>query len=114
MKILLVAINARYSHASYSVRTLRANLGALANEAAILETDLDVMPIQIAEQIARHHPRIVGFSVYLWNVRLVEAVARILRTVLPQTRLVAGGPELTAEYANAALFDTVIIGEGET
>ena len=114
MKILLVAINARYSHASYSVRTLRANLGALANEAAILETDLDVMPIQIAEQIARHHPRIVGFSVYLWNVRLVEAVARILRTVLPQARLVAGGPELTAEYANAALFDTVIIGEGET
>ena len=114
MKILLVAINARYSHASYSARTLLANLGVLANEAAILESDLDVTPIQIAEQIARHHPRIVGFSVYLWNVRLVEAIARILRTVLPQTLLIAGGPELTSEYANASLFDTVVIGEGET
>ena len=114
MKILLVAVNARYSHASYSVRTLQANLGALANEAAILETDLDVTPIQIAEQIAQHHPRIVGFSVYLWNVRLVEAVAHILRTVLPHTRIIAGGPELTSEYANVSLFDTVIIGEGET
>ncbi len=114
MKILLVAVNARYSHASYSARTLRANLGTLANEAAILETDLDVTPIQIAEQIAGHHPQIVGFTAYLWNVRIVEAVARILRTVLPQTRLVAGGPELTSEYANASLFDAVIIGEGET
>ena len=114
MKILLVAVNARYSHASYSARTLQANLGVFANEAAILETDLDVTPIQIAEQIVQHHPRIVGFSVYLWNVRLVEAVARILRTVLPQTQLIAGGPELTPEYANASLFDAVIIGEGET
>ena len=114
MKILLVAVNARYSHASYSARTLCANLGTLASEAAILETDLDVTPIQIAEQIAGHHPHVVGFSVYLWNVRIVEAVARILRTVLPQARLIAGGPELTSEYANASLFDTVIIGEGET
>ena len=114
MKILLVAINARYSHASYSARTLQANLGPLADETEILETDLDVTPIQIAEQIALHRPRIVGFSVYLWNVRLVENVARILRTVSPQTKLIAGGPELTSEYANASLFDTVIIGEGET
>ena len=114
MKILLVAVNARYSHASYSARTLQANLGPFANETAILETDLDVTPIQIAEQIALYHPQIVGFSVYLWNVRVVEAVARILRTVLPQTRLIAGGPELTPEYANASLFDSVIIGEGET
>ncbi len=114
MKILLVAINARYSHASYSTRTLQANLGTLANEATILEATLDITPIQIVEQIVQHHPRIVGFSVYLWNVRVVESVARILRIVSPQTRLIAGGPELTSEYANTSLFDTVIIGEGET
>jgi len=113
-EILLVAINARYSHASYAARTLQANLGALARQAAILETDLDITPVQLAEQIARHHPRVVSFTVYLWNVRLVEATARILRTVLPQARLIAGGPELTPDYANAALFDTLIIGEGET
>jgi len=112
-KILLVAINARYSHASYAARTLQANLGALARDAAILETDLDVTPIQVAEQIALRNPRVVGFTVYLWNVRLVEAVARILRTALPHARLIAGGPELTPGYANAALFDTVVIGEGE-
>jgi len=113
-KILLVAINARYSHASYAARTLQANLGALAREAVILETDLDIAPIQIAEQIASYRPRVVGFTVYLWNIRLAEATARILRIVLPHARLIAGGPGLTADYANAARFDTVVIGEGET
>ena len=112
--ILIVAVNARYSHASYAARTLQANLGALAHDAAILETDLDVTPIQLAEQIALYRPRVVGFTVYLWNVRLVEAAARILRAVLPGMRLIAGGPELTPGYANAALFDAIILGEGET
>ena len=112
--ILLVAVNARYSHCAFAARTLKANLGALAARARILETDLDVTPLQLASQIAEAQPRIVGFSVYLWNVRLVEATARILRQVAPDARLAAGGPELTPNYACAALFDTVIVGEGET
>jgi radical SAM superfamily enzyme YgiQ (UPF0313 family) len=112
--ILLVAVNARYSHCSHAARSLRANLGPLSDRAALLETDLDVTPLQLAEQVVGRSPRIVGFSVYLWNVRLVEAAARILRAVAPQLRLLAGGPELTPDYANAALFDAVVVGEGET
>jgi len=112
--ILLVAVNARYSHCSHAVRSLAANLGDLANRAAFLETDLEVTPFQLAEQIVERRPRVVGFSVYLWNVRLVEATARLLRTVAPHLRLAAGGPELTAAYPHAASFDAVIVGEGET
>ena len=112
--ILLVAVNARYSHCAYAARSLLANLGGLAASARILETDLDITPLQLAAQIVESRPRIAGFSVYLWNVRLIEATVRILRTVAPDLRLAAGGPELTADYANAALFDTIITGEGET
>ena len=112
--ILLVAVNARYSHCAYAARSLQANLGRLAETAAILESDLDITPLQLASQIAEARPRVVGFSVYLWNVRLVEAVARILRAIAPHIRLVAGGPEMTAGYPSAALFDAVIVGEGES
>ena len=112
--ILLVATNARYSHCAYAARSLHANLGRLADKANIIETDLEVTPLQLASQIVETHAQIVGFSIYLWNVRLVEAIARILRSVAPHIRLVAGGPELTADYPNAALFDAIIIGEGET
>ena len=112
--ILLVAVNARFSHCGFAARTLQANLGQLAGAARILESDLDITPLQLAALIVEARPRIVGFSVYLWNVRLIEAAARILRAAAPRLLLVAGGPELTADYAGAALFDAVIIGEGET
>lgn len=112
--ILLVAVNARYSHCSFAARSLQANLGRLASSVRILETELDITPIQLAAQIVEARPRIVGFSVYLWNVRLVESTARILRTAAPHLRLVSGGPELTDDYPHAALFDALIIGEGET
>lgn len=115
-KILLVSVNARYSHASYAIRTLRANLGALARVTAYLETDLDVTPIQLAEQIAQRKPRIVGFSIYLWNRLLVEATARILRVTHPEIICIAGGPELVETDTTPVerLWDTVITGEGET
>ena len=112
--ILLVAANARYSHCAYAARSLMANLGEFGASARILETDLDITPLQLASQIVEAHPRIVGFSVYLWNVRLIEATARILRAVAPHLRLIAGGPELTVDYPQASLFDAVIVGEGET
>ena len=112
--ILLVAVNARYSHCAFAARTLLANLGSLAASARMLEADLEITPLQLAARIVESHPRIVGFSIYLWNVRLIEATARILRTVAPHLRLVAGGPELTVNYASPTLFETIIIGEGET
>jgi radical SAM superfamily enzyme YgiQ (UPF0313 family) len=115
-QILLVSVNARYSHASYAIRTLRANLGELAPVAAYLETDLDVTPIQLAEQIAQRNPRIVGFSVYLWNRLLVEATARILRVAHPELILIAGGPELVGNRESPVikLWDAMIFGEGES
>ncbi|HRU19236.1 MAG TPA: DUF4080 domain-containing protein [Kiritimatiellia bacterium] len=111
--ILLVAVNARYSHCSFAARSLLANLGTLERQAAILECDLEITPVQLAERITAHNPRIVSFSVYLWNVRLIESTARILRLVAPDLKLVAGGSEITSEYPHVNLFDAVIIGEGE-
>ena len=111
--ILLVAVNARYSHCSFAARSLIANLGELECQAAMLECDLEITPLQLAERVLARAPRVIGFSVYLWNVRLIESAARILRLVAPDVKLVAGGPEITPEYPRANLFDSVIIGEGE-
>ncbi len=112
--ILLVAVNARYSHCSFAARTLQANLGKLADKSAIFEADLEITPMQLATEIVRRHPLIVGFTVYLWNVRLIEATARILHAVAPDMRLAAGGPEITADYTNASLYDMALTGEGES
>lgn len=113
-QILLVAINARYSHASYAVRTLHANLAEMRRCAAILEVDLEITPWQLAAQIVAHGAAVVAFSAYLWNIRTIEAVARLLRLTAPHCAIVVGGPEITTAYAERDLFDTVIVGEGES
>lgn len=112
--ILIVAINARYSHCSYAARTLKINLLELEPQCAIMETELIVTPFQLASQIIECNPRIVAFSIYLWNIRLIEATARILSAIAPQIKRIAGGPELTPDYSNASLFHQCIIGEGES
>jgi len=112
--ILIIAINARYSHCSYAARTLKINLLELEQQCSIMETELIITPFQLASQIVECNPRIVVFSVYLWNIRLIEATARILNAVAPQIKRIAGGPELTPDYSNAALFHQCVIGEGES
>ncbi len=113
--ILLVAVNARYGHCAFAARSLLANLGAYRAQAAILETDLDVQPFQLAAEIVSRAPVVTGFSVYLWNTRLVRETLAILRRVAPRMHLVLGGPEIvagsTADWQGLA--DDLVVGEGE-
>ncbi len=113
--ILLVAINARYSHCSHAGRLLLANLGSLGARATLLEYDLETLPLQLASDILARQPRIVGCIVYLWNRTLVGDTLRLLRLLAPELRTIIGGPELVADDAAAwqGLADAIAIGEGE-
>ena len=111
---LFVSVNARYSHCGYAVRTLQANLSSACGPFETVETDLTISPVQLADQIIQHNPAIVCFSVYLWNSQIVCDTATILRQIAPHVTLFAGGPEITRDYARHALFDMLMIGEGES
>jgi hypothetical protein len=114
--ILLIAINARYGHCAFAARSLLANLGTLREQAAILETDLDAQPFQLAAEIAGREPLVAGFSVYLWNAGIVRETLAILRRVAPRLCIVLGGPEIVAGCAADwnGLVDFLVAGEGET
>ena len=114
--ILFVAVNARYSHCSHAGRTLLANLGDLAADARLLEADLDTHAMQLAADILARAPRLVGFSVYLWNTRLIRDALGILQRVAPERRVILGGPEIVPECADRwrGLADALVCGEGET
>ncbi len=113
--ILLVAVNARHRHCSFAGRSLLANLEEMAECAALLERDLDVTPLELAEAIVARRPRIAGFSVYLWNKRLVGDTALLLRRLLPGASIVVGGPEIVPGCAGEwqGLADVLVHGEGE-
>jgi hypothetical protein len=116
MDIVFSTFNARYSHTALALRCLRANLGNLHDRSVIVEFDNSLAPQAAAEKLLAHNPEIVLFSVYIWNLTVTAETAAILRTVRPDLKIVIGGPEVSYEYEELALFriaDHLICGEGE-
>lgn len=114
--ILLATANARYTHPAFGLRWLWANLGPLRAHAEIREYTLSQPPLDIAEDLLRLSPRIIGLSVHIWNVGLLTEVAQVVKAVSPETVLVLGGPEVSYEYEGTPIFaaaDYLICGEGE-
>ncbi len=78
---------------------------------------IEEAPEDVAARIATRHPRLVGFSCYVWNINATLAVARELKRLLPDARVLLGGPE-AGGLAHLILesnptVDFVATGEGE-
>ena len=115
-EIVLATLNARYIHASFGLRCLRANLGELRARSALAEFTVQTPPAGVAAAILALHPRVVGLGVYIWNVRpTTELVAR-LRQLRPDLTIVLGGPEVSYEWEEQEIVrraDHVITGEAD-
>ena len=115
-EILLTTLNARYSHASFGLRYLKANLGALAERTEILEFDLSQRPSDVLEQILLRAPKIVGVGVYIWNANQSLQLVSELKRIRPGITVVVGGPEVSYESDSqeiCRLADFVITGEAD-
>lgn len=114
--IAIATMNARYSHASFGLRYLMANLGELAASTRMLEFDIHQKPIDVAETILQSRPKIIGLGVYIWNVVPMTELASILKKIDPSIVIVAGGPEVSHEHETqplCAIADYVITGEAD-
>lgn len=114
--IVLATINARYSHASFGLRYLLANMGDLQSRAALVEFDLKT-PIEVmAQSIAREAPVVLGLGVYIWNAAPSLALIKAVRNALPNTVIVLGGPEVSHEIDAQEICtraDYIITDEGD-
>lgn len=114
--IVLATLNAKYIHASFGMRYLLANLGELRSHARLEEFVINQRPLEIAEAILAHQPRIVGLGVYIWNVTPTTEVVALLKTIRPELIVVLGGPEVSHETEQqeiVRLADYTITGEGD-
>jgi len=114
--IVLSTLNARYIHSAFGLRYLYANLGELQSSTELVEFGIQQKPVEIAEKLLQHQPRIIGLGVYIWNVAEISAVVGILKQVAPQVLVVLGGPEVSHPPdlpAVAELADYLITGNGE-
>lgn len=114
--IVLATLNAKYIHASFGLRYLLANLGELRPRAALQEFTVQQRPLEIAEQILAHAPRIVGLGVYIWNVAPTTELVALLKKIRPDLTVVLGGPEVSYESDQqeiVRLADYTITGEAD-
>lgn len=117
MKVLLVAINAKYIHSNLAIYTLQAYAKSKGIDVEIAEYTINNYAEEIMADIYRKKPDFLGFSCYIWNISYVTDIAKELHKVLPNTVIWFGGPEVSYESENYlkehTYVDGIMIGEGE-
>lgn len=116
--ILLVALNAKFSHTNLALRYLRESCcQAGLGKPELLELTINNYIPEMLGQIFEYHPKVLGFSCYIWNIQLIKQLLPLLRKVLPETVIICGGPEVSygteAFLREVPAVDFVIRGEGE-
>jgi hypothetical protein len=93
-----------------------ANLGPLADRAAMLEFDSQQRSVEIIEAILALNPKIVGVGVYIWNAGPSLQLVSELKRIAPHITVIIGGPEVSYEIDEqeiCRLADFVITGEAD-
>ena len=116
VKIILVAINAKYIHSALAVRSLYAYLSPQEKEYVhIKEFTVNQSEDLIISELFSLKPDVLAFSCYIWNIEMVISLAQTFKKILPDTKIVVGGPEVSyeCEAPLANSIDFIIAGEGE-
>ena len=95
MKVLLVAVNAKYIHSNLAIYSLKANCGRYEEQVKLMEYSINQYPEEIFQDLYQEKADVVCFSCYIWNIGMVEQVAGWLSKVAPKTRIWFGGPEVS-------------------
>ena len=110
---LLTTLNAKYIHLNLAIRLLyqlNENHPGLSWKEFTIKED----PVKIAEECARFS--VVAFSCYIWNIRQTLVVAKLIKEINPDVKILLGGPEVSYDWQELIRLpeiDWIITGEGE-
>lgn len=116
MKIVLTALNAKFIHSNLAVRDIACYAQRQGIICHILEFTINQQPDLILRTLFEEQPDLIGFSCYIWNIELIKQLAGELKKVLPKTRILLGGPEVSynaQQILQQVPADFVLRGEGE-
>lgn len=115
MKLLLLSVNASWTHSCLALYYLRNAVSDLDYDVEIVELTLKQTISEALEIIYSKAPDVLCLSVYIWNVEYLKVLIPEVRKLLPQTIVMAGGPEVGYNQASADFLkpDILIKGYGE-
>ncbi len=112
-RILLTTLNAKYIHLNLAIRILydlNRDKGDLDFCEFTIKNDFE----EVAQKCVAYD--VVCFSCYIWNITQTLAVAKAMKALRPETKILLGGPEVSYEWEPIIAsddIDYIIVGEGE-
>jgi radical SAM superfamily enzyme YgiQ (UPF0313 family) len=117
MNILLIGVNARYTHSNPALLYLRNEIISAGHSAETAEFSINDEALTILERISSRKPDVIMISVYIWNSLFVSRFLADVKKICPQTKIFLGGPEAgyNSEHwlNNFPCIDGIIQGGGE-
>ena len=117
MKILLVAVNAKYIHSNLAVYSLRAYASKYARHIGLVEYSINHSEEDILQGIYKEQADVIAFSCYIWNIEMITSIVIELKKVQPNAKIWFGGPEVSYDAKKCLMaqkdLDGIMIGEGE-
>jgi len=117
LKVVLATLNAKFIHSSLALRYLREYCKQVCPDMAVKEYSINNGVLDILSDIYREKPDVLGLACYIWNIEMTLELASLVKKVLPNVKIILGGPEVS--YDPAAIMeqylsiDYIIQGEGE-
>ena len=111
MRIMLVAVNAKYVHTNIAVRYISRYCNTDFCEFTVNEPQNNVLQKLYAMDCDAY-----GFSCYIWNIDYVLKLCQSLKKLRPERKIFLGGPEVSFNGEEILekydFVDLVISGEG--
>lgn len=116
MKVVVATLNAKFIHTSLALRYLKS-FAQDEFEVDIAEYTIKDPSMGIAADLYSRKPDVIGFSCYIWNIEETIVVVDMLRKVLPDVKIMLGGPEVSYDTEfwmnRLSAVDYIVMGEGE-
>lgn len=116
MKVALFALNGSFSHSNLAIRCLRSPLEREGHEVVLIEHSLRDRSAHILERLYSERADVYGFSCYIWNLSETLRLAESLKSLLPHSKVVLGGPEVsfaTERFDGMSWIDAIVRLGGE-
>lgn len=117
MKTVFVGTNSKYIHTALGVRYIQENCRQHGLDTVLAEVSVNEPVLSVLACLTEAEPDAIGFEVHIWNRSYVLELAELVRKVLPECFVFAGGPEVlfhpAQTLAACPALDYVVCGEGD-
>ncbi len=120
MKVLLVALNAKYVHSNLAVYDIEAYAkknSTFVGELGVREYTINQNLDSILQLLYKEKADVLAFSCYIWNIREILSITKGLKKIQSSLSIWLGGPEVSF-HSQTLLeqqphIDGIMVGEGE-